>query len=130
MKKKFITTLLLLILILCSTTYSYAELIEGKDVNSDIWGTAKNWIALGKSKKAGVSYGNWNSFNDLAGILWGAGIFIIAIVGGVLGIKYMFSSVEEKASMKESMWPFIIGSVIILGALTIWKFAVELFAGM
>ena len=46
------------------------------------------------------------------------------------GIKYMFASIEEKASMKESLWPFIIGSVIILGALTIWKFGVELFDGI
>ena len=124
MKKKItIIALTLIILISACTTISNAA-------NPDIWGTAKNWLTLGKTEQNKYRTPGWSAFNDLAGILWGAGIFIIAIVGGILGIKYMFSSVEEKASIKESIWPFAIGSIIILGALTIWKFAVELLAGL
>lgn len=124
MKKKIkIISLVLIILIFANTTISNAG-------NPDIWGTAKNWIQLGKNEQA--SYGNsgWSNFNDLAGIIWGAGIFVIVIIGVILGIKYMFSSLEEKANIKESIWPFAIGSIIILGALTIWKFGVELLAGI
>ena len=122
-KKSIISVLTICVLLFCNVTVSNAA-------NSDIWGTAKKWIELGKNEKS--EYGNpkWTSFNDLAGILWGAGIFIIAIAGGILGIKYMFSTVEEKASIKQSIWPYIIGSVIILGALTIWKFSVEILAGI
>ena len=42
-----------------------------------------------------------------------------------MGIKYMFASLEEKASIKESLKPYIIGSVIIIGALGIWQLLVE-----
>lgn len=123
--KKRITIIILTMFVLL-----FSNITISNAANSNIWGTAKNWIELGENEKN--EYGNpkWTNFNDLAGILWGAGIFIIAIIGGVLGIRYMFASVEEKASMKESIWPFIIGSVIILGALTIWKFSVELLAGI
>ena len=125
MKKKCIITIItLFILLFCNVTVSNAAV-------SDIWGTAKNWIALGKDRQGEVvDNPKWTSFNDLAGILWGAGVFIIAIVGTIIGIKYMFSSVEGKAAIKESIWPFAIGAVIILGALTIWKFAVDILAGI
>ena len=73
---------------------------------------------------------DWTPFNDLAGILWGVGIFTVLIIGTVLGIKYMFASVEEKASIKETIQPYIIGTVIILGALGIWKFLVDFLDGI
>lgn len=124
MKKKIkIIALALIILIFANMTISNAG-------NSDIMGTAKNWIDLGKSKQSTSGGANWSSFNDLAGMLWGAGIFVIVIIGGILGIKYMFSSLEEKANIKESILPFILGAIIILGALTIWKLSVELVASI
>lgn len=125
MKTKYIITITtLFILLFCNITVSNAA-------NSDIWGTAKDWINLGKNEQSDVvDNPKWNDFNDLIGILWGAGIFVIAIVGTIIGIKYMFASAEGKSSIKESIWPFAIGSVIILGALTIWKFAVDILAGI
>ena len=38
----------------------------------------------------------------------------------------MFSSLEEKASIKENLKPYIVGSIIIIGALGIWQLLVEL----
>ena len=37
----------------------------------------------------------------------------------ILGIKYMLGSVEEKASYKKSMMPYLIGSVLIFGAVNV-----------
>jgi type IV secretory pathway VirB2 component (pilin) len=34
----------------------------------------------------------------------------------VIGIKYMLGSVEEKATYKSTLMPYIIGSVIVFGA--------------
>ena len=127
MKKK-ITTIILILILISNITVANAGFLTGPD--SDLWGKAKEWIELGKSSQGDFDNPKWNSFNDLIGILWGAGIFIIAIVGAVIGIKYMFLSVEEKANIKESIWPFAIGSVIILGALTIWKILIEILASV
>lgn len=48
----------------------------------------------------------------------------VAIIGGtiiiaVLGVKYMMGSLEEKAEYKKSMIPFIVGTVVVMGAVTI-----------
>ena len=115
---KILTLLILTILLISNSTYIYAS-----EPNPDLVGTARNWINLGKNeadKEENGSTKKWSKFNDLAGMLWGVGIFVILI-----GIKYMFASSEEKASIKESLKPYIIGSVIIIGALGIWQLLVE-----
>lgn len=132
MKKVFITILIIVILLVCNSTVIYAESSgTAGDIEPDSnWlETAKRWIELGREGRKSTE-SEWGGFNDLAGILWGAGIFVILIIGSVLGIKYMFASVEEKASIKETLKPFIVGSVIILGAFGIWKFLVEFLDGV
>ena len=126
MVKKIITILLLIVCLICSTNFVY-----GAKPNSDILQTGKEFIELGKEQQNSTNLTEAKSgFNDLAGILWGAGIFIVIIIGTFLGIKYMFASLEEKASIKQTFIPYAIGSTIILGALGIWKFAVELLEGL
>lgn len=44
----------------------------------------------------------------------GAAVSVIALI--VLGMKYMYTSVEEKAEIKKRLMPFIIGAVIMFGA--------------
>ena len=111
-----ILTILILICLFFSTNITYAR---------DLIGDAKNWIEQGKNESNRATIDR-TEFNEFAGILWELGIFVVLIGGTTLGIKYMFASVEEKASIKESIRPYIIGAVIILGALTIWKFSVEI----
>ena len=124
-KKKIISFILAISIILNFNTCLAAP-------NSDLIGIAKNWIISGESSRVvNTVDSDWSAFNDLAGILWGLGIFVIAIVGVTIGIRYVFAaSMEEKAKIKEAMMPFIIGSVIILAALGIWKFGVEILEGM
>lgn len=124
MKKKIIkiAIFILTVLLICSSTH--VQVFATAD--SDIVNQGKEWIKFVEEEgKNSDGRGDWTSFNDLAGILWGIGIFIVLICGVILGIKYMFASLEERANIKESMKPYIIGAVIILGALSIWKFLVE-----
>lgn len=44
----------------------------------------------------------------------GSGIAIITLI--MLGIKYMLGSVEEKASYKRTLLPYIIGALLVFGA--------------
>lgn len=57
----------------------------------------------------------------LYNILLTLGTIIAIAVGGVLGIKFMVSSAEDKAKVKESMIPYVVGCIAIFGALMIWK---------
>jgi len=47
------------------------------------------------------------------------GSFISVGMIMILGIKYMMGSVEEKASYKKSMIPYIIGAILLFGAVNI-----------
>lgn len=126
--KKTITIILIMIsfIFFINTNITYAT--NDTDPNPGIFQLAKNWLKLGKEQQnESGARTSWETFNDLAGIVWGAGVCIVLAAGMTLGIKYMFASVEAKAEIKQGLQPLIIGAVIIIGALTIWKFAVELF---
>ena len=59
-------------------------------------------------------------------ILLTIGIIIMMIVGTIIGIKFMISSVDEKADIKKALVPYIVGCAVIFGAFTIWKMVVEI----
>lgn len=61
-------------------------------------------------------------FNALLAI----GIVLTVIIGGVLGIKLMMASAEDKAKIKEAFIPYILGCVVIFGAFGIWKLVVSI----
>ena len=129
-KKSIAIILIIGFIIINISSFSYAA---GSMAAKDIFTLGKNWIKYGKDRAQDGDMNistDWTEFNDLAGILWGIGVFVAAIGGTVLGIKYMFASTEERANLKHNMIPYIIGTVIILGALGIWKFSVELLEGM
>lgn len=67
---------------------------------------------------------------ELYSLLLAVGVAITVIIGGVLGIKYMLSSVENKAKIKESFVPYVIGCIAIYGALGIWKLAITIFSNI
>ena len=50
----------------------------------------------------------------------GAGMAVIATL--ILGIRYMYSSPNEKADVKSKLIPWIVGGVLIFGAMGIVKF--------
>ena len=58
------------------------------------------------------------------------GMCAAVIIAGILGIKFMIGSVEEKAKIKDALIPFIIGCIVIFGAFSIWKIAITLFSGI
>ena len=57
--------------------------------------------------------------NKVIQIISTIGSVISVIVIIVLGIKYMIGSVEEKASYKKTMIPYLIGSIFVFTASTI-----------
>ena len=47
------------------------------------------------------------------------GIVLSVIILAILGVKYMLGSVDERASYKKSMMPYLIGAVLVFSASTI-----------
>ena len=44
----------------------------------------------------------------------------------VIGIQFIMGSADEKAKIKETLLPYIIGVCVIFGAFTIWKVVVNI----
>lgn len=64
--------------------------------------------------------------NFMYKLLMAVGIIVMFIVGTIIGIQYMVASAEDKAKVKESLVPYIIGCFVIFGAFTIWSIAVNI----
>lgn len=54
--------------------------------------------------------------NTILGVIQVVGIIVSVAILIILGIKYMLGSVEEKASYKKSMIPYLLGAVMLFAA--------------
>lgn len=52
--------------------------------------------------------------NIIVGVIRRIGELVAVIMLSVIGIKYIMGSVEEKAEYKQTMWPYIIGAILII----------------
>ena len=67
-------------------------------------------------------------FNKIYNILFTLGVVLTVLIGAILGIKFIFGSVEGQAKVKEMLFPYIVGCIVIFGAFGIWKLVVTLLA--
>lgn len=90
-----------------------------------------NFIDIGKNQGDKINPTNLKTAsNTLYNILLGIGVFLAVAIGMYLAIKFMISSAEEKANIKESLVPYIAGCVVVFGAFIIWKLAITLLSGI
>ena len=123
MSKKIMTILILTFLLINIFTFvnkSYASSI------SDIFDGAKDFLSKGEDVSESQE-DNLKKTSDLIyNILLVIGIGVAVVVSGILGIKFMMGSVEEKAQIKDQLVPFVIGCIVVFGAFGIWKIVVEM----
>ena len=68
--------------------------------------------------------------DDVYNLLSSVGMIISVIVGIALGIIYMMASAVDKAKVKETLIPYLIGSLVRFGAFGIWKIAIKTLGGL
>lgn len=97
---------------------------------SEIFEDGDDFLEMGASAAERDTSANDQSvkeiINDIYSILFPLGVAVTVIVGGVLGMKFMLSSAEDKAKVKESMIPYGIGCAVIYGAFGIWKIVIDI----
>ena len=92
---------------------------------TDIFSDARKFINKGKSGQDDFDIENFKiNIDTIYNILLTIGIALTVIIGGILGIKFMMASAEDKAKIKEAMIPYVIGCVVIYGAFFIWRIAI------
>lgn len=57
-----------------------------------------------------------NMGNVIVGIVRAIGTSISVLLLMIMGLKYIVGSAQEKAEYKQTMWPFIVGAILIFGA--------------
>ena len=65
--------------------------------------------------------------NSVYNILLTIGIIVSLVWGVVLGIKFIFGSMEGKAQIKKQLIPYIIWVCVIFGSFIIWSIVVNTF---
>jgi len=88
--------------------------------------TGKDWIKTGESGSTFKIDPSSIGLNQIAGLLQGIGILLAVGIGIILGIVFIFSSAEGKAEIKKIFMPYLIGVIIVVGALTIWRVSIAI----
>lgn len=63
--------------------------------------------------------------NYIYNILFVIAVVIAFAIGIIIGIQFIVGTVDDKAKVKETLVPYIIGVIVIFGAFGIWKFAMN-----
>lgn len=134
-KSKIVTNILIIFLLLINLNISYGTFgtytPNSGHTSDEIINEAKDFMNIGKGQGGKIDQWNLKSASDtLFNILLIIGIFLSVAIGIYLGIKFMLSSAEDKAKVKESLIPYVAGCVVIFGAFIIWKLVIILFGGM
>lgn len=66
-----------------------------------------------------------NTSTTIYNILFTIAVVLALGVGMVIGIQFIVASVDEKAKIKETLVPYVIGVFIVFATFTIWKIAIE-----
>ena len=122
--KLIISISLLILILLILTTNSFAtDSTIGGIINS-----GGNFINTGVNSNAVVPTENSikNTSNLIYNVLFTIGIIVMVVWGMVLGIHFITSSVAEQAEVKKSLFPFIVGCIVIFGGFGIWKIVVTI----
>lgn len=90
----------------------------------DMVSDANSFINSGELKLDQDALSNFSK--TMYNILLAIGVVVAVIVGAIIGIKLMTSSIEEKAEAKKLLVPYIVGCAVVFGGFGIWKIVVTM----
>lgn len=130
MKKMLFKICLITLLILCSLSlYSTTCMADGS--LDDVMNNGNSFLNAGSESSTMIDQNDLKSLsNFISGVLLTIAIGITVITGAIMGLNFITQSIEEKAKVKESMVPWVIGIIVSFGAFTIWEVAVNLFQSL
>lgn len=65
-------------------------------------------------------------FGSISDVLFAIACGVTGVSAAAMGINFLIQSVEDKAKIKESMVPWIIGILISFGAFGIWSLTIRM----
>lgn len=130
MKKMLFKICLITLLVLCSLSL-YSTTCMADSSLDDIMNNGNSFLNAGSESSTMIDQNDLKSLsNFISGVLLTIAIGITVITGAIMGLNFITQSIEEKAKVKESMVPWVIGIIVSFGAFTIWEVAVNLFQSL
>ncbi len=126
MKKRLTKILIILIVftmisIINLNTTSYAGSVD------NIFAQGENFLNKGDDPSTVIDIGQTReTSNNIYNILFAIGVVLSVAIGMVIGIQFIMGSVDEKAKIKETLVPYVVGVFVIFSAFTIWKIVVSI----
>ena len=116
-KKFFITIIFMLIVIMAITNVSFAaDAIDEKDMTGfDVIDNLAEWIVDNDITSEKIQ----SRAQIVMGIVNVVGVITSVVILMILGIKYMSSSIEEKAEYKKTFIYYVLGAVLLFVAPTL-----------
>lgn len=96
----------------------------------EIINEAESFLNQGKTNPTISGEHLKNASSTLYNLLLSIGIFLAVAIGMYLGVKFMMSSAEDKAKVKEALIPYIAGCVVIFTGFAIWRIVILLIRGI
>ena len=129
---KVISKLILILIVSITILLTRTQTVEAASFWEDLFKQAGDFVDQGKKEAEAEQDTSDAQTAEVITILFNTlmslGSVIAVGIGGALGIKFMTSSAEDKAKVKESMVPYVIGCAVIFGSLVIWKISMTLFS--
>lgn len=121
--KPLVIICLSIILIFSLPIYSKALSIDS------IFSDADDFLEQGSQSGAqGIEESELKDISDtISGVLLTIAVAVTFISIGVMGVNFAIQAADEKAKVKESMVPWVIGILVSFGAYGIWKFVMNVF---
>lgn len=104
--------------------------VSASHTPDEIIGEANSFLEKGNAVTTIDGENLKQASSTLYNILLSIGILLAVGIGMYLGVKFMVSTAEDKAKVKEAMIPYIAGCIVIFSAFVIWKAAILLFGGI
>lgn len=128
-----INFLFVLIMLVCNLIPNYRIVIAVESSLENVIKGGNDFINLNINNNSSQVI-DTNGLKDLSqfvsGTLLTIAIGVTLLTGTIMGIKFITQSVEDKAKIKESMVPWVIGIIVSFGAFTIWEVAVNVFSNI
>lgn len=131
--KKVICKILLIVIIMNFAILGNVNTVKAESFWSGIISSGDSFLQKGQEgATADTDATSDDETKEFINILYNTlltlGVIITIAVGGIMGIKFMLASAEDKAKIKESMVPYVVGSILIFGAFGIWKLFITIFS--
>ena len=125
---KLISIILLFLSIFSQSSISFADTDTSGDQSvSGIIDGGSDFIKDGEGQSSPITTDKTQELtNDLYNILFFVGLVLAVVIGMILGMQFITGSVEQKAKVKDSLIPYVVGCVIVFGAFGIWKLVITI----